>query len=287
MATLAFQQVDVFASRPLKGNPLAVVIGADALSEQTMSSLANWTNLSETTFLLRPMNPSADYRLRIFTPERELPFAGHPTLGSCQAWLNSGGKPKATHIVQECAAGLIKIRRDGERLAFAAPPLLRTGDVDRETLKRIANGLRIKEDAIRASQWVDNGPGWAAVMLSSRAEILALQPDYPALAELKIGVVAPWSAPTDGEDAQFEVRAFIPSRSAEDPVTGSLNAGLAQWMIGKGLAPDAYVASQGTALGRAGRVFVTREGSDIWIGGRTITCIEGKLDLGGGNETRS
>lgn len=282
MATFSFQQVDVFASRPLKGNPLAVVIGADALSEHTMAALAHWTNLSETTFLLRPTDPAADYRVRIFTPERELPFAGHPTLGSCQVWLDSGGKPKTTHIVQECAAGLIKIRRDGERLAFAAPPLLRTGDVDRDTLRRIANGLRISEDAIRASQWVDNGPGWVAVMLSSRAEILALQPDYPALAELKLGVVAPWNGATDGKDAQFEVRAFIPSRANEDPVTGSLNAGLAQWMIGKGLAPSSYVAAQGTALGRAGRVFVEREGNDVWIGGRTITCIEGKLALASG-----
>lgn len=282
MTTFSFQQVDVFASRPLKGNPLAAVIGADGLSEPTMAGLAHWTNLSETTFLLRPTNPAADYRLRIFTPERELPFAGHPTLGSCQVWLNSGGKPKGTHIVQECGAGLIKIRRDGERLAFAAPPLLRTGDVDRDTLRRIANGLRIREDAIRASQWTDNGPGWVAVMLSSRAEILALQPDYPALAELKLGVVAPWSA-ADGKDVQFEVRAFIPTRATEDPVTGSLNAGLAQWLIGKGLAPDSYVAAQGTALGRAGRVFVEREGDDIWIGGRTITCIEGKLELADGD----
>jgi PhzF family phenazine biosynthesis protein len=282
MASFAFQQVDVFASRPLKGNPLAVVIGADGLSEQTMAAFANWTNLSETTFLLRPTDPAADYRVRIFTPERELPFAGHPTLGSCQVWLNNGGKPKGTHVVQECGAGLIKIRRDGERLAFAAPPLLRTGDVERETVQRIANGLRIEEDAIRASQWVDNGPGWVAVMLAGRAELLALRPDYPALAGLKLGLVAPWNAASDGADAQFEVRAFIPSLASEDPVTGSLNAGLAQWLIGSGLAPDSYVAAQGTALGRAGRVFVTREGADIWIGGRTITCIEGKLELAAG-----
>jgi len=279
MATFSFQQVDVFASAPLKGNPLAVVIGADGLSDQTMAAFANWTNLSETTFLLRPTNPAADYRVRIFTPESELPFAGHPTLGSCQVWLNSGGKPKGANIVQECAVGLIQIRRNGERLAFAAPPLKRSGEVDRIILRSIANGLRIREDAIRASQWTDNGPGWVSIMLSSRADILALQPDYPSLAELKIGVVAPWNAASDGTDAQFEVRAFIPSRANEDPVTGSLNAGLAQWLIGKGLAPDTYVAAQGTALGRAGRVFVAREGNDIWIGGRTITCIAGKLDL--------
>src|SRR5262245_47005723 len=180
MATLSFQQVDVFASRPLKGNPLAVVIAADDISEQTMAMLANWTNLSETTFLLRPTNPAADYRVRIFTPERELPFAGHPTLGSCQVWLSSGGKPKQAQIVQECGAGLIKIRRDGERLAFAAPPLLRTGDVDRDTLKRIATGLRIREDAIRASQWTDNGPGWVAVMRSGGAGVLGVHGGCPA-----------------------------------------------------------------------------------------------------------
>jgi PhzF family phenazine biosynthesis protein len=280
MATFSFQQVDVFASRPLKGNPLAVVIGADGISQQTMATLANWTNLSETTFLLRPTNPAADYRVRIFTPERELPFAGHPTLGSCQVWLNSGGKPKQAQIVQECSAGLIKIRRDGERLAFAAPPLLRTGDVDRDTLERIAKGLRIDPVAIHASQWVDNGPGWVALMLGSRAELLALQPDYPALGELKVGAIAPGDPAKDGKEAHFEVRAFIPSRSTEDPVTGSLNASLAQWLIGAELAPRKYVASQGTALGRAGRIYVEREGSDIWIGGRTIACVEGSLNLG-------
>ena len=280
MATFSFQQVDVFASRPLKGNPLAVVIDADAISKQTMAALANWTNLSETTFLLRPTNPLADYRVRIFTPERELPFAGHPTLGSCQVWLSSGGKPKHAQIVQECSAGLIKIRRDDERLAFAAPPLLRTGDVDRDTLERIAKGLRIDPAAILASQWVDNGPGWVAVMLGSRAEVLALRPDYPALGELKVGAVAPWDGAKDGKEADFEVRAFVPSRSTEDPVTGSLNASLAQWLIGTGLAPGNYIASQGTVLGRAGRIYVEREGNDIWIGGRTITCIEGRLSVG-------
>lgn len=279
MPAFAFQQVDVFTDRPLKGNPLAVVVAADGLSDDAMASLANWTNLSETTFLLKPTVPAADYRVRIFTPESELPFAGHPTLGSCHVWLNSGNTPKQTLVVQECGAGLIKIRRDGERLAFAAPPLRRSGDVDRETLATIASGLRIKPVAIKASQWADNGPGWVAVMLTSRAEVLALEPDYPALANLKLGVVAPCST-GDGSGANFEVRAFIPSRATEDPVTGSLNAGLAQWLISAGLAPDVYVAAQGTALGRAGRVHVRREGNDIWIGGQTVKCIEGKLDLG-------
>lgn len=280
MRAFSFQQVDVFTDKPLKGNPLAVVVGADDLSDQTMASLARWTNLSETTFLLKPTVPTADYRVRIFTPERELPFAGHPTLGSCQVWLNSGNVAKQARIVQECGVGLIQIRRDGDRLAFAAPPLLRSGDVDRATLATIAKGLRIREDAIKASQWADNGPGWVAVMLASRAEVLALKPDYPALADLKLGVVAPWSA-ADGNDAQFEVRAFIPTRATEDPVTGSLNASLGQWLTSTGLAPSTYVASQGTALGRAGRVHVQREGNDVWIGGRVVTCIDGKLDLSG------
>jgi PhzF family phenazine biosynthesis protein len=278
MPAFSFQQVDVFTSEPLKGNPLAVVVNADGLSDATMASLANWTNLSETTFLLKPTNPAADYRVRIFTPERELPFAGHPTLGSCHVWLNSGNTAKQAQIVQECAAGMIRIRRDGDRLAFAAPPLRRSGDVDRATLATIAKGLRIAPDAIKASQWTDNGPGWVSVMLASRADVLALQPDYPALVDVKLGVVAPWSA-SDGSGAHFEVRAFIPTRASEDPVTGSLNAGLAQWLISAGLAPDAYIAAQGTALGRAGRVHVQREGNDIWIGGNTVTCITGKIDL--------
>jgi len=279
MASFSFQQVDVFTGVGLKGNPLAVVVGADGLPDATMAAFANWTNLSETTFLLKPTQPGADYRVRIFTPERELPFAGHPTLGSCQVWMSTGGTPKGGHVVQECAAGLIRIKRDGDRLAFAAPPLRRTGDVDGATLDRLAKGLGIERSAIKASQWCDNGPGWLGVMLADRATVLALRPDHAALAELKPGVVGAWDPATDGSDAQFEVRAFVPSRSTEDPVTGSLNAGLAQWLIGAGLAPPRYVASQGTVLGRAGRVHVERAGEDIWIGGQTVTCIEGRVSL--------
>jgi PhzF family phenazine biosynthesis protein len=279
MTSFAFQQVDVFTTVALKGNPLAVVIGADGLSDAAMAALANWTNLSETAFLLRPTASGADYRVRIFTPERELLFAGHPTLGSCQVWLNAGGKPKGADIVQECGVGLVRIKRDGERLAFAAPPLRRTGDVERETLDVIAKGLGIQPQAIIASQWIDNGPGWVAVMLGSRAEVLAIKPDYPALKGLKLGVVAPWDAAKDGREAQFEVRAFVSTLANEDPVTGSLNAGIAQWLIGRGIAPAAYVASQGTALGRGGRVHVQRDGDDIWIGGSVVTCIEGTLRL--------
>lgn len=280
MRKFSFQQVDVFTDKPLRGNPLAVVIGADALSDAAMAALAHWTNLSETTFLLKPTTPDADYRVRIWTPERELPFAGHPTLGSCQVWLNSGNRPKGAFIVQECGAGLVKIRRDGNRLAFAAPPLLRTGPVDTDTLTTIATGLHIRPDAIKASQWCDNGPGWVSVMLANGKDVLALKPDYPALISVKLGVVGPWAA-ADGKDTDFEVRAFIPTRSTEDPVTGSLNAGLAQWLIGAKLAPEKYVASQGTALGRAGRVHVQRDGADVWIGGSVVTCVDGTLDLTG------
>lgn len=279
MTVFDFRQVDVFAGERLKGNPLAVVIGADGLSDDTMAAFANWTNLSETTFLLKPTTPDADYRLRIFTPTGELPFAGHPTLGSCHVWLSLGHTPRQAHVVQQCGAGLVRIKRDATRLAFAAPPLLRTGAVEAHLLEQIATGLRIGREDIKASQWIDNGPGWVAVLLASRAEVLALQPDHAALGDLKLGVIAPWNATRDGTEAAFEVRAFIAPRASEDPVTGSLNAGLAQWLIAAGLAPATYVASQGTVLGRAGRVHVTSDGGDIWIGGETTICIEGRLTL--------
>jgi PhzF family phenazine biosynthesis protein len=280
VARFAYQQVDVFTAEPLKGNPLAVVIGADGLSDGQMAAFANWTNLSETTFLLRPTSAKADYRLRIFTPRAELSFAGHPTLGSCHVWLASGGKPRDGEIVQECGAGLVRVRPDGTRLAFAAPPLRRSGPVEPDVLAKIIRSLRIAPDAIRAAHWIDNGPGWAAALLASRAEALALKPDFAAMAGLSLGVVAPWDPTVDGTEAQFEVRGFVPDLGVpEDPVTGSLNAGLAQWLIGAGMAPPSYVASQGAALGRAGRIHVRQLGQDIWVGGDTATCIEGVLTL--------
>ena len=272
-----FTQVDVFTAVPLRGNPLAVVHGADALSDAQMQAFARWTNLSETSFLLAPRDGGADYRVRIFTPERELPFAGHPTLGSCHAWLAAGGMPRGEHVVQECGVGLVRIRRDGTRLAFAAPPLRRSGAVEPAVLAQIARSLRIAPEAIVGSQWVDNGPGWVAVMLASREELLAIEPDYVAMRGLHVGAVAPWP----GGEAQFEVRAVIPSGDSgyEDPVTGSLNASLAQWLIGSGQAPAHYVASQGTVLGRAGRVHVDQVGSDIWIGGDCVPCVQGMVTL--------
>jgi PhzF family phenazine biosynthesis protein len=278
MPTLPFHQVDVFSSVPFKGNPLAVIAGADGLDDDKMRAIASWTNLSETTFLLRPQDPAADYRVRIFTPVRELPFAGHPTLGSCHVWLALGGRPKTDAVVQECGAGLVRIKRDGARLAFAAPPLRRSGEVEPDLRARIARALGVTDAAIQAAQWVDNGPGWVAVRLGSRSEVLALKHDASVLGDQSLGVVAPWDAARDGHEVQFEVRAFM-GRGGEDPVTGSLNASLAQWLIGSGVAPARYVAAQGTVLGRAGRVHVAQDGEATWIGGDVTTCIAGTITL--------
>ncbi|MGY2291264.1 PhzF family phenazine biosynthesis protein [Pseudomonas sp. SDO528_S397] len=280
MPAYDFKQLDVFSRVPLKGNPLAVVLGADGLSDQQMADLANWTNLSETTFLLTPRDPRADYRVRIFTTVKELPFAGHPTLGSCRAWLQAGGMAKGEEIVQECEIGLVRIRRQGDELAFIAPPLLRSGPVEAGLLERVRQALRLEPGAIERAQWVDNGAGWLAVMLADREQVLALQPDYAQLQGLAVGVVAPWNPQREGDEAQFEVRAFIAGDgSPEDPATGSLNAGVAQWLLGEGLAPSRYVVSQGTAMGRAGRIRVEQLGDEIWIGGAAVVCIEGRLQL--------
>jgi PhzF family phenazine biosynthesis protein len=278
MASYRYSTIDVFTAVPMKGNALAVVHGAKALSDAAMQAFANWTALSETTFLLPPTDAAADYRVRIFTPDRELPFAGHPTLGTCHAWLAAGGKPKnRDEIVQQCAVGNVRVRRVGPRLAFAAPPQTRSGPADDATVVSIARSLRVDREKLRAAQWVANGPGWVGVLLGSRDELLALKPDFAALEPRDIGVVAPLPA---GGEAQFEMRAFIGgSPPNEDPVTGSLQAGLAQWLIGAELAPERYVAIQGTAIGRDGRVYVERRGQDIWIGGDCVTLVEGTLEL--------
>ncbi len=273
-----FHQLDVFSAVPLKGNPLAVVHAAQGLSDDTLAAFARWTNLSETTFLLPPQDPAADYRVRIFTPGGELPFAGHPTLGSCHAWLAAGGVPRtAGTVVQECGVGLVRIRQRGTRLAFAAPPLRRTGPVEPELLARIVAALGVAPGDVLQHQWVDNGPGWCAVMLKNAAQVLAVRPDWAVLGDVKLGLVGAQPA---GADTQFEVRAFVPGLGVpEDPVTGSLNAGLAQWLVGAGLAPPAYVAAQGAVLGRAGRVYVEQDGQDMWIGGDVAGCIEGTVAL--------
>lgn len=280
MPTFDFKQLDVFSRVSLKGNPLAVVLGADSLTDQQMADFANWTNLSETTFLLTPRDPRADYRVRIFTTLKELPFAGHPTLGSCHAWLQAGGVPKSEEIIQECEIGLVRVRRQGDELAFIAPPLLRTGPVEAPLLERVRLGLGLAPEAIVRSQWVDNGAGWLAVMLAERDQVLALQPDYAQLHGLAIGVIAPFGPARDEVDSHFEVRAFIAGDGAqEDPATGSLNAGVAQWLLAEGLAPERYVVSQGTAIGRAGRIRVERQGDEIWVGGAVAACIEGRVQL--------
>lgn len=273
-----FSQLDVFTATPLRGNPLAVVHDAEGLDDATLAAFARWTNLSETTFLLPPTDPAADYRVRIFTPGAELPFAGHPTLGSCQAWLQAGGQPRQPgEVVQQCGVGLVRVRRSGSRLAFAAPPC-RMAEVEPERLAAVLNALGLAPAQVRRAQWLDNGPNWLGLLLDSAETVRALRPDHVALASLaKVGVVAPQAA---GADTAFEVRGFVaPIGIDEDPVTGSLNASLAQWLIGAGLAPAHYVAAQGSQLGRAGRVHVDSDGATIWIGGDVATVIEGQVTL--------
>ncbi|MEO9325254.1 PhzF family phenazine biosynthesis protein [Nocardioides sp. C4-1] len=274
--SLPFRQVDVFSHLPLLGNPVAVVHDADGVSSEQMAAFARWTNLSETTFLLAPTTPEADYRLRIFTPTGELPFAGHPTLGSAHAWLEAGGVPRGDDLVQECGAGLVTVRR-GERLAFRAPPLVRSGPVDDADLATIVAALGIADDDVVDAAWIDNGPGWTGVLLRSAEAVLACRPGV-GFGGLKAGVVGPYPEGTDGHDGcAVEVRAFYDG--FEDPVTGSLNAGIAQWLGGRVL-PSSYVASQGTVLQRRGRVHVTGGGGEVWVGGDTSTTITGTVGLG-------
>lgn len=294
-----FAQVDVFSAVPFQGNPVAVIVDADGLDDTKMARIANWTNLSETTFVLPPDDPGADYRLRIFTPHRELPFAGHPTLGSAAAWLDAGGAPMHDdRIVQECGAGLVDIRRSprrggptdptdqtdpatdpagetSETLAFAAPDRLRSGPLDEAYVAQIATALGVDRSEILDHQWADNGPGWAAVRLSSAEKVLALNPDFSAIPDAKLGVLG---AHPEGTDHEYEIRAFVPGVGvAEDPVTGSLNASVAQWLIGENLAPNSYTATQGTALGRSGVISISAEDDEIWIGGATSICVRGTV----------
>jgi PhzF family phenazine biosynthesis protein len=273
----AYDQVDVFTTTPYLGNPVAVVLDGAGLATEEMQRFASWMNLSETTFVLAPATAGADYQVRIFTPVTELPFAGHPTLGTCHAWLSAGGVPADSGaIVQECAAGLIPIRRTPDGLAFAAPPLVRSGPVEEELAEHLAAVLGIGRAEIVDAQWADNGPGWVAVLLASADAVLALR---PGVTDLDIGVAGPYPA---GSAEAFEVRAFFPKDGAttEDPVTGSLNASLAEWLLRTGRVSAPYVASQGTALGRSGRVHISRdpEGT-IWVGGGTVTCLSGQAEL--------
>lgn len=275
-----YAEVDVFTTTPYRGNPLAVVLDGSGLTDAEMQRFANWTNFSETTFLLPPTDPAADYRVRIFTTTIELPFAGHPTLGSCHAWVAAGGVAKAPdRVVQQCGVGLVTVRRDAAgargRLAFAAPPMLRHGPLEPAVLEQVVGVLGIAVHDVIDAAWIDNGPGWLGVLLRSVEEVLALR---PVDSDLKIGVIGPYP---EGGPGAYEVRAFFPAdgKTFEDPVTGSLNASAAQWLIGSGRFAPPYLARQGSVLGRDGVVHVDVDDDGVWIGGDVVTCVEGTVTL--------
>jgi len=279
-----FLEIDVFGAKAYRGNPLAVVLDGTGLSSEEMQDFTRWANFSETTFLLPPTSPEADYKVRIFTLQRELPFAGHPTLGTCHAWLTTGGKPKKPGvIIQECGAGNLAIRQKDGLLAFAAPPITRGGPVDEDLLKRLCRVLRIDRAEIIDSQWVDNGPGWVGVMLKDSDAVLAVNADFSQWdgpGHLDVGLIGACPA---GSDCAYEVRALFSGASGEmleDPVTGSLNASLAQWMLSSGRIKAPYRTSQGTRLGRQGRPHIDQDSDGaIWIGGTTFTCVQGEVEL--------
>jgi len=273
-----FHQVDVFASRAFSGNPVAVVHEADGISTEQMLQLTDWTNLSEATFLLPPTDETADYRVRIFCPGRELPFAGHPTLGTCQAWLAAGGVPKSDNIIQECSAGLIPIRSDGDRLAFAAPPMTRTGPGESAFVAERLRQLGLNVDDVVDAAWIDNGPGWFGILLRSADDVMGVALPSELIPGFDVGLIGPHS----NDECAIEVRAFFADTTGnvrEDPVTGSLNASAAQWLLGSGRLQAPYVASQGTELGRRGRVFVNEADGEIWVGGRSVVSISGTIDI--------
>ncbi len=275
-----FQTVDVFSESPFLGNPVAVVLDSQDLTSDDMLQITRWMNLSETTFLLPPPSPDADYGVRIFTLAREMPFAGHPTLGSCQAWLHAGGEPASKdEIVQECGAGLVPIRRHSDRLAFAAPPMVRSGPVDNEKVDEVCAFLSIDRESIVELQWIDNGPGWLGVLLESAEAVLDIDTPESHPSRIEVGLVGP--CPPTSETA-FELRALFSDHVGsvrEDPVTGSLNASVAQWLIASGRAPSSYLAAQGRCVGRDGRISVDQDASGtIWIGGNTTTIVDGTID---------
>lgn len=275
----SFAQVDVFSTTPYLGNPVAVVLDAADLSEHDMQQLARWTNLSETTFVLPPTSPDADYRLRIFTPGGELPFAGHPTLGSAHAWLEDGGAPAAAgRIVQQCPAGLVTLRHADHTLSFAAPPTLRSGPLEEEFVQQITKAFAIERDRVLAHQWVDNGPGWAVVQLPTAQDVLDLQPDLSRIPGAMVGAIGPYPP---GSEHAYEMRSFAPRIGvAEDPVCGSMNASVAQWLTAIGAVPDSYRVSQGSRVGRAGSITITTDATaTVWVGGATVTCIRGAITI--------
>ncbi|MFI6548241.1 PhzF family phenazine biosynthesis protein [Streptomyces prunicolor] len=275
----SFMQVDVFSTSPYSGNPVAVVLDGTGLSDEEMQGLARWTDLSETTFVLPPTVPEADYRLRIFAPGSELPFAGHPTLGSARAWLEGGGTPRHDdRIVQECGVGLVTVRRGEGTLAFAAPPRVREGALDEEQLLRIVGAFGISRDRVVAHEWVDNGPGWAVVRLATAKEVLALEPDFSLLPDAMVGAIG---AHPDGSRHAFEMRTFAPGVGVpEDPACGSMNAGVGQWLTATGAAPSSYRVSQGTRLGRAASIEISADADGtVWVSGAAVARIRGTITL--------
>jgi PhzF family phenazine biosynthesis protein len=273
----------VFGESSFLGNPLAVVLDADGLDDVAMATIARWTNLSETTFVLSPSSDAADYRVRIWTPYGELPFAGHPTLGTCWAWRSNGGVSKLPDVaVQECGAGLITVRSDGDRLAFAAPPLIRSGPVHPDLVADVIDAMGVDPSDVEDSQWVDNGPGWMAVLLRSADAVRAARPRRVLTKVGLAGFVGLVGPDADSAPVDVEVRAFFPKDGvpAEDPVTGSLNASLGQWLIGSGRLRSPYVASQGSVLGRSGRVYVSQDSDgQVWVAGSVRTLIDGTIDV--------
>jgi PhzF family phenazine biosynthesis protein len=270
-----FAQVDVFSPAAYLGNPVAVIFDAEDLEDADMLRIARWTNLSETTFILPPTTREADYRLRIFTLGGELSFAGHPTLGSAHAWLERGGTPKLPErLVQECDAGLVEVRRRAELLSFAAPPTRRSGDIEAEYLDDIVGAFGISRDQVVAHQWVDNGPGWAVVRLATAQEVLALEPDLSRIPDAMVGAIGAYP---DGSDHAFEMRTFAPGAGVpEDPVCGSMNAAVGQWLTRIGAVSGSYRVSQGRRLGRAGDITITPDpDGTLWVGGSTNTLFRG------------
>ena len=280
-AAIPFKQVDVFTSIPFRGNPVAVVLDGDSLTTEQMRAVANWTNLSETTFVCSPTSPDADYLLRIFTPRSELPFAGHPTIGSAWAVLEHGVVPRTPGVlVQECAKGLVAVRIEREALSFALPepslsPLLA------QDLEAACAALGVPTESAGANAVVDVGAVWMTLQLPCADAVLELEPDMVAIAALGPGStgVTVFGLYPEGGPAALEVRSFAPGDGVpEDPVCGSGNGCVAAMVQRHGLLSGAgYVASQGRRLGRSGRVEVTFSDDAIWVGGNAVTCIEGTL----------
>lgn len=273
--------MDVFGDTPGTGNPVAVVLDAEGLTDDELRRFSVWTNLSECTFVLPPTDPAADYRVRIFSLSTELPFAGHPTLGTARAWMDAGGVPADPDtVIQQCAAGLIPVRVEGERLAFASPPRTRSGPVDAELVAELVDILGIGRDQVVDAEWLDNGPGWVGLLLDSAETVLGIRPDvsgHPG--HWDIGVIG---AHADGSETAFELRAFFTDGDGplrEDPVTGSLNAAAAEWLLASGRAHAPYLAAQGTAIGRRGRVHITQDADHLWVGGRADVIISGSIEI--------